>query len=419
MKDSASDERPKPPAGGGSQDFPFRIQRPQPDLPPEEVPDERPAHRRSPIRDPWRHILFVNLRTFLIVAAGMSVFFMLAMFTSIRAWKMKEQRATSTKPVAAQNAEATKSPAIKEPIRIDDPNWEFRGGLRKSDNDSIHTALLLSKRADSLVEAGDAREAIDLYVEALTTWPHLTAARIKLGRLFLTLRDYIRAQEYLEAAVDNDPGSPDLMNDLGVAYFHQRRITTAMKQFKSAIQIDGTFAPSYFNLALCHLSMADQNSARDYLHKYLTLVPEDTRALKQKAFLDASNGDYTNAMTTLQQAIMLDANWPALRFDAAATAALMGRGDEAIAHLQQAEALASPSAVYLVYQQPAFREVRLSESGRAYLKDLVERARQRSASKDSYNPLHDVIEPILSNPPTEKTEDPVPEPARGRKAQKE
>jgi tetratricopeptide (TPR) repeat protein len=406
MKGSASDERPRPPAGSGGQDFPFRIQKPEPDLPPDEVPDDRPAHRRAPIRDPWRHILFVNLRTFLIVAAGMSVFFMLAMFTSIRAWRLKEARATSTKPAAAQDAEK-KFPRIKDPIRIEDPNWGLRGdGTRKSDADAIHGALLLAKRADALVESGDTREAIDLYIEALTVWPHLTAARIKLGRLFLTLRDYIRAQEYLEAAVENDPGSTDLMNDLGVAYFHQRRITTAMKQFKSAVQIDDRFAPSYFNLALCHLSMADQNSARDYLHKYLTLVPDDTRALKQQAFLDASEGDYTNAMTTLQRAISLDASWPALRFDAAATAALMGRGDDAIVHLQKAETLASPSAVYLVYQQPAFREVRLSEPGRAYLKELVERARERSSSKETYNPLRDAIEPILSNPPAEETVDP-------------
>jgi tetratricopeptide (TPR) repeat protein len=409
MKGSASDERPRPPAGGGSQDFPFRIQKPEPDLPPDEVPDDRPAHRRAPIRDPWRHILFVNLRTFLIVGAGMSVFFALAMFTSIRAWRLKEARATSTKPATAQDSEARGRRRIKDPTRLENAEWGRRAGSAgQSDTDAIHAALLLAKRADALVESGETREAIDLYTEALTVWPHLTAARIKLGRLFLTMRDYIRAQEYLEAAVDNDPGSPDLINDLGVSYFHQRRITTAMKQFKSAVQIDDRFAPAYFNLALCHLSMADQNSARDYLHKYLLLVPDDTRALKQKAFLDATDGDYTNAMTTLQQAISIDSNWPSLRFDAAATAALMGRGGDAIVHLQKAETLASPSAVYLVYQQPAFREVRLSEQGRAYLKDLVERARERAGVKETYNPLRDVIEPVLSNPPTEETADPDP-----------
>jgi hypothetical protein len=102
----------------------------------------------------------------------------------------------------------------------------------------------------------------------------------------------------------------------------------------------------------------------------------------------------------------MDSNWPSLRFDAAATAALMGRSENAIVHLQKAEALASPSAVYLVYQQPAFREVRLSETGRAYLKELVERARVRSSSKETYNPLNDVIEPILSNPPIEQDADP-------------
>lgn len=409
MNGTPSDERPISPAGSGSQDFPFQIQKPDPDLPPDEEQDEQPIHRRSPIRDPWRHILFMNLRTFLIVAVGMSVFFMLAMFTSVRAWRMKEARATSAKSTTMQDAETRQKHQIKDSIRIEDLDWGPRSdSMNKSDTDAIHEALLLAKRADSLVESGDTREGIDLYIEALTVWPHLTAARVKLGRVFLALRDYIRAQEYLESAVENDPGSPDLMNDLGVTYFHQQRITTAMKQFKSAVQIDSRFAPSYFNLALCHLSMADQNGARDYLHKYLTLVPDDTRALKQKAFLDASDGDYTNAMTTLQQAISMDSNWPALRFDAAATAALMGRGEDAIMHLQKAEALASPSAVYLIYQQPAFREVRLSEPGRAYLKELVERARKRSSVTETYNPLRDAIEPILSNPPTEESANAAP-----------
>ena len=413
MNDSPSDKQFRDPVGGRDPSFPFQMQRPEPHLPPSEIPDNRPVHRRSPIRDPWRHILLMNLRTFLIVAAGMSVFFMLAMFTSTRVWQAKEARATNAKPALAATRPTPSPSRVQPPLYVETPDWEFRGSdTRKADSDAIHEALLLAKRADSLVDSGNTREAIALYMEALSTWPNLTAARIKLGRIFLAMRDYLRAQEYLETAVDSDPTSPDLMNDLGVAYFHQRRVTTAMKQFKSAIQIDNQFAPAYFNLALCHLSMADQDSARDYLHKYLTLVPDDTRALKQKAFLDASDGDYTNAMSTLQRAILLDSNWPALRFDAAATAALMGRGDDAIVHLQKAETLASPSAVYLVYQQPAFRDVRLSEPGRAYLKELVERARKRSDPTESYNPLRDVIEPILSNPTSPSISQPASEPAQ-------
>ncbi len=412
MKESPSEERPRPVSGSAGQDFPFRMQKPAPERAADETVDERPVHTRSPIHDPWRHILMMNLRTFIIVAVGMSVFFMLAMFTSIRAWRMKELRATSTKPVAATHSEES-PPVVKDPIRLGDMSWGPLGGSsRKSTADAVHAALLLTTRADALVASGDTREAIDLYTEALTVWPHLTAARIKLGRLYLSLKDYIRAQEYLEEAVENDPGAADLLNDLGVAYYHQRRITTAIKQFKSAVLLDNRYSPSYFNLALCHLSMADQNSSRDYLYKYLLLVPDDTRALKQKAFLDAAEGDYTNAMATLERAIMVDSNWPALRFDAAATLALMGKGDEAIAHLQAAETMASPSAVYLVYQQPAFREVRLSESGRAYLKALVERARDRASSKETYNPLRDVIEPIVSGPQADEVVN--AEPARGQ-----
>ncbi len=412
MKESSSEERPKPASGGLGQDFPFRMQKPAPERAVDETVDERPVHTRSPIRDPWRHILIMNLRTFAIVAVGMSVFFLLALFTSIRAWRMKELRATSTKPAAATHSEEA-PPVVKDPIRLDDMSWGPMGNrARKSTADAVHAALLLTKRADSLAASGDTREAIDLYTEALTIWPHLTAARIKLGRLYLSLKDYIRAQEYLEKAVENEPGAPDLLNDLGVAYYHQRRITTAIKQFKSAVLLDNQFAPSYFNLALCHLSMADQNSSRDYLFKYLQIVPDDTRALKKKAFLDAAEGDYTNALTTLEKAILVNSNWPALRFDAAATLALMGKGEEAIAHLQSAETMASPSAVYLVYQQPAFREVRLSEAGRAYLKDLVERARDRASSKETYNPLRDVIEPIVSGPQTDEVMN--AEPARGQ-----
>ena len=61
---------PGPGPGGRSQDYPFRIQKPRPVVPPDEMPDDRPVHSRSPIRDPWRKILFMNLRTFLIVAVG-------------------------------------------------------------------------------------------------------------------------------------------------------------------------------------------------------------------------------------------------------------------------------------------------------------------------------------------------------------
>jgi len=245
------------------------------------------------------------------------------------------------------------------------------------------------------------------YREALDIWPYLTSVWGQLGRLYLRTRDYPRAQIALEKAVENSPGEAALLNDLGVAYLYQGKIAKARDVFDAAMEVDPQFAPSLFNIALCYINQNDAGNARDHLVRYLREKPSDPRALRELAFLDALEKHYQEAMEGLESALSYAPDWPLLYFDAAAVSALMGRPDQAVNYLEKVEPLTDPATVYRLYQEPAFREIRLTELGKLFEQELAKRARERiEEQKEPLQPvaIHASSEPIFSSAMTNQVQ---------------
>jgi tetratricopeptide (TPR) repeat protein len=262
--------------------------------------------------------------------------------------------------------------------------------------EALRRAVFLSKHGESLERSGQVEEAIKRYREALDIWPYLTSVWNQLGRVYLRQRDYPRAQIALEKAVENNPGQAELLNDLGVAYLYQGKTKRARDVLEAAMEVDPGYAPSVFNLALCHIHSNEAGPARDQLVRYLRLQPNDARALRELAFLDALDKRYQDAMDGLEKALANAAEWPLLYFDAAAVSALMGRPDQAVNYLEKVEPLTDPASVYRLYQEPAFREIRLTELGKLFELELAKRARERATETTPAPPAPVTSEPISS-----------------------
>ena len=262
--------------------------------------------------------------------------------------------------------------------------------------EALRRAVFLSKHGEALERSGQVEEAIKRYREALDIWPYLTSVWNQLGRVYLRQRDFPRAQIALEKAVENNPGQAELLNDLGVAYLYQGKTKRARDVLEAAMEVDPGYAPSVFNLALCHIHSNEAGPARDQLVRYLRLQPNDARALRELAFLDALDKRYQDAMDGLQKALANAAEWPLLYFDAAAVSALMGRPDQAVNYLEKVEPLTDPASVYQLYQEPAFREIRLTELGKMFEQELAKRARERASEAPPAAAAPATSEPISS-----------------------
>lgn len=339
-----------------------------------------------------------NLRLFFSVTLGMTLFFFVSVTIYRKVWQAKHARVVS----GISAAQAASGGVRSRTVRRAPAEGEWVPGTSvtlQPEEEALQQAVILARQGDTLRDAGRLEEACVQYSEALKVWPYLGKARAEMGRIHLRLKDYAKARIELEHAVGDDPGSAELLNDFGVALFRLSRFDRAMKLFETAAETKPDLAEAHFNAALCYTARGDRDRARASLEKHLQLKPNNPPALKQLAFLAAAAGNYTNAMEILGTVIAAAPDWPSAYFEAAATSALMGRAKDAIGYLEKARQIASPAAAYLVYQQPAFREIRNTGDGKAFEKALEEEARKQPGTVDVGAVLDSTPEPMMS-PPT-------------------
>lgn len=361
-------------------------------------PSEPSGDSGTPRRgsNPGWELMLANLRRFGAFLGGMLLLMLVSILVLKFLWGIRDRELRSPRPERPVPASASRAPAEAGGTGSTQQVAEAPQGKTELDTELIRRAVFLSKHGQALEDSRNYTEAIARYREALDIWPYLTSVWGQLGKLYLRTREFGRAQIALEKAVENNPGSAELLNDLGVAFLYQGRVDKATHLFEAAVEVDPNYAASHFNLALCHLTRNDRVSARGSLERFLRMKPHDARALREAAFLNAMETRYQEALESLQKALSEAPDWPLLYFDAAAVSALMGRPDEAIRYLEKAEPLSTPTAVYKLYQEPAFREIRLTELGKLFEKELAARARERAGEEAPAPDLHSPSEPISS-----------------------
>jgi tetratricopeptide (TPR) repeat protein len=351
--------------------------------------------------------MLANIRTFGLVALFMFGLLSLALIITGRIWQNRQDRVVSDgehtlvrteRPVMTLPERVDISPTPTLGLRETDVIMAPRAHVRSElDTEAMRRAVFMQKRAEEFLAEGRYQEAITRFQDALEIWPQLTQVWSQLGQVYLTIQDYARARIALERAVESDPGNPHTLNDLGVSFLYLNRLETALELFETVNDIDPRFARAHFNRALVHMARDELDAADAALDAFLRLQPSNAQALKEKAYLQANRRDYEEALTTLRRALASEPDWVPLHIDLAATAALLGRVDEAFHHLDKAEAFTSPAMAYQILQQPAFREIRLTEAGRQFEQQMAERAREVLAASESAAPLPPVMQAMSSS----------------------
>lgn len=340
-------------------------------------PSARPGRRRGdkgPARsNPPDSAFKRTLRTFSIVAGFMFLFFLLTIFAAVKSWQIRHSRVTRDLPPEDEIADFGRRATMPT------SSIAVAAGLGSGDADTLQRAELLAQQAKNAALETNYTDAVRLYADALRIWPGLAAAQLELGRLHLQLRNYPKALVALERAAELHPTDPGALNDLACAHFLMQRFDRARAQLEAALRLQPDFAPALYNMALCRRFMGDPTGAQHALDEYLAIRPNDPYGLREKAFFLAAEGHYAGALEILVQVLDAKPDWAPPYFDAAASAALMQKTGDAINYLRKAESLTSPAAAYLLFQQPAFNEVRLSETGRAFQRELIRRAQSMAA----------------------------------------
>lgn len=349
---------------------------------------QRPTSRHSP----FQHIFKMHLKQMLVVG-GLMVALLVAVTQLHSMLSSRDVSSTKTSvsslPKPPPKGEQAGADLLPKP-----PTNQSPFGPGAISPDVFKRAVFLLNKARAHDAAGEHEKAISAYRESLEVLPSQPVAWAEMGKIYLKQKDYWQAQISLEKAVESNP-SADLFNDLGVALLWQEgKAERALNMFQTALDVDANYAPTYFNRALAHLARNDPKRATESLEQFLRMKADDPRGLRELAVIKARDGRRKEALRDLETAIAQAPEWPLLYFDSAAINALLGQCDTAIRFLERAEPLAGPAAVFKLWQEPAFKECRISEQGKTFEKEIADRA--RDLLNEQTKPPVTSSEPILS-----------------------
>ncbi len=128
------------------------------------------------------------------------------------------------------------------------------------------------------------------------------------GLVYMTKKDFAKAEEALQEAIKLDPSFSEAYTNLGALRMLQGKYQEAISYFEKAIS-----NPLYVNihLALTNLGWAyyqlgDKEKALDYLQRALKENARATKALIYLALIHLNEGDYTSAEFYLKRVLKND-----------------------------------------------------------------------------------------------------------------
>ena len=111
-------------------------------------------------------------------------------------------------------------------------------------------------------------EARQACLDELEIHPFSSAARKRLGRIHVQLREAEQALPYLQDAVRADPEDADVRRDLGRAYELLERWEDAVTEYELALELDPSLNRVHYVLARIYRQLGRQDLARDQFRQF-------------------------------------------------------------------------------------------------------------------------------------------------------
>lgn len=149
---------------------------------------------------------------------------------------------------------------------------QFQKALRQDSKDPD----ILSALGSSLLEIGQAKEALPFLKRAFDLLPEDPEVANNLGRISLECGMVSDAILAFERAVRLAPASAHFLANLGNGYLLARRVDDALEMLNKAIRCNPNFAPAHESLAHLHLQSGNESQAKKHALLAYKENPADT-----------------------------------------------------------------------------------------------------------------------------------------------
>ena len=140
---------------------------------------------------------------------------------------------------------------------------------------------------------------------------------VQEGNMLLLEEKYELASSKFKNALEYEKNNIDILNKLGVSYFHLRKFDDALKCFSNAMQVDENNVLLLYNSALMYEMLWNtsdyvdnfyKNSAIILYERALTIKPQHYESLISLGLLFYKSEDYENAKLKLEEAMKIQNN---------------------------------------------------------------------------------------------------------------
>jgi type IV pilus assembly protein PilF len=117
-------------------------------------------------------------------------------------------------------------------------------------------------------------------------YPGQENTAINLGLAYLGKGDNQQALSILRGAVGRNPSDPRGRLDLGRVYFALDKTELAIAEYRKALELNGSYASAYFNLALAQVKLKDSAAAKRAFREVIRITPDSEIGQLSREYLD-------------------------------------------------------------------------------------------------------------------------------------
>jgi len=207
-------------------------------------------------------------------------------------------------------------------------------GLGDGTLDDGHSVPDLILRANRLLEEGDATTALQLVRQAVNRQPSNTYALELMAEAAMQTADWQSAEFALKSALGLQPDNIGLKLRLGEVYLATFEASAARDIFKSLTELYPTSDRAWAALGLLEARLQNTERALDALGHALAENPMLPAVQLANGELLLMQGDYENALVSLEAAEKLMRNDPQLSARHGQALLAAGRSQDALPHLR-------------------------------------------------------------------------------------
>jgi len=210
---------------------------------------------------------------------------------------------------------------------------EFRHALTVFPGDE----LILNSLGVALQNAGDSKQAQEIYEQAIAAHPDACDARFNLARLDLEGNQASDAEHQYRLMTEQCPSSAVVESGLGISLALEDKYEDAKAELHKAIQLDPNDLTALYNLGRLAISENQIAEAVGFLETAALAHPDDADTHEELAYAYAQSGRLNDAVGQLHDAIKISPTNAELH--AFLSQILAGSGELQQAITEQKEAL--------------------------------------------------------------------------------